>query len=180
MTIIELDKIMESEGFCTAPNLKSRVLEAAKLFNEGMAGSRPFAQPRLQEAFSTSDFPILLGKAFDVEVLAAYNDVTPELGNLATEKKVEDFEPKKLIDLFGGKDHLDDVAEKEEYKARNLRIRPLTSSNTEHPHATRHNRTGENVDGHVSPELRGEVHHLVPQVCCIFVVKDIRTCQNHK
>lgn len=120
MTIIELDKIMESEGFRTAPNLKSRVLEAAKLFNEGMAGSRPFAQARLQEAFSTSDFPILLGKAFDVEVLSAYNDVTPEWGNLATEKKVEDFEPKKLIDLFGGKDHLDDVAEKEEYKARNL------------------------------------------------------------
>lgn len=120
MSIIELDKIMESEGFRTAPNLLSRVLEAGKLFNEGMDGSKPFAGARLQEAFSTSDFPVLLGKAFDVEVLSSYEDVKPEWQNIATEKKVEDFEPKKLVDLFGGKDYLDDVAEKEEYKARDL------------------------------------------------------------
>src|SRR6185312_10286321 len=120
MTILNTGDILAQEGYRVAPSVKARILEAAKLFNEGMNASNSFASARLQEAFSTSDFPVLLGKAFDVEVLNAYQNVTPEWNDIAVEKKVKDFEKKKLVDLFGGKDYLEDVAEKEEYKVRDL------------------------------------------------------------
>lgn len=120
MDILNTGDIIAKEGYRVAPNLKARILEAAKLFNEGMNSSKPFAGARLQEAFSTSDFPILLGKAFDVETLQSYQDTPSEWQKIAVEKKVKDFEKKKLVDLFGGKDYLDDVKEKEEYKGRDL------------------------------------------------------------
>lgn len=119
MTILNTGDILAQEGFRVAPNSQSRILEAAKLFNEGIRGGG-FTSARLEEAFSTSDFPILLGKAFDVEVMQNYNDVVPEWNQIATEKRLKDFQPKKMVDLFGGKDYLDDVAEKEEYKARSI------------------------------------------------------------
>lgn len=118
MTALNTEEILATEGFRIAPTVKGRVLEAAKLFNEGMGGSN-HAQYRLQEALSTSDFPIMLGKAFQVEAIQAQKDAIKEFEDFAYETKVDDFRPKKLIDLFGS-EIFEDVAEGEEYKGGKL------------------------------------------------------------
>lgn len=118
MTVLNTADILAQEGFRTASTMKDRVIEAARLFNEGMTG-KPFARARLTEAFSTSDFPVTLSKAFDVETIQHFKDYTPEWTGFVDEFKVADFRPKKLRDLFGDNEFLD-VAEGEEYKAGTL------------------------------------------------------------
>ena len=120
MTILNTGDIIAQEGYRIAPSVKARILEAAKLFNEGARGVTAAAEYRLKEAFSTSDFPVLLGKAFDIEVQSTYKTIDPEWSKIAREAKVKDFRPKKIIDLNGGQDTFDDVAEGEEYKGASL------------------------------------------------------------
>ena len=120
MTILNTGDIIAKEGYRVAPNVKARILEAAKLFNEGARGVTAAAEYRLKEAFSTSDFPVLLGKAFDIEVQSTYREITPEWRTIARETKLKDFRPKKIIDLNGGQDTFEDVAEGEEYKSTSL------------------------------------------------------------
>jgi hypothetical protein len=120
MTILNTGDIIAQEGYRIAPSVKARVLEAAKLFNEGARGVSAAAEYRLKEAFSTSDFPVLLGKAFDIEVQSTYREITPEWRTLARETRLKDFRPKKIIDLNGGQDTFEDVAEGEEYKGASL------------------------------------------------------------
>ena len=120
MTILNTADILAQEGFRVAPSVRARVLEAAKLFNEGIRGKTAFATARLQEAFSTSDFPVLLGKAFDVEVQQTYSTIDPEWRGLARESRLRDFRPKKFIELLGGQDTFEDVLEGEEYKGASL------------------------------------------------------------
>jgi len=113
---MNIDLLAEA-GFRTAPNLKDKVLEAAKLFNEGVAGGP--AEYRLKEAMSTSDYPLLLAKGFEVEAIQAQKDAVKEYESFAYETKVPDFRPKKLRDLFGDTE-FDPVLEGEEYKADSL------------------------------------------------------------
>jgi hypothetical protein len=120
MTILNTGDIIAQEGYRVAPSVKARILEAAKLFNEGARGVSHAAEYRLKEAFSTSDFPILLGKAFDIEVQATYKEITPEWRTFARETRLKDFRPKTIIDLNGGQDTFEDVAEGEEYKSTSL------------------------------------------------------------
>lgn len=119
MDILNTGDIIAKEGYRVAPTVKARMLEAAALFNQGVRKGG-FAQARLQEAFSTSDFPTLLGMAFDIEVQQTYNTIQPEWSRLAKEAKLKDFRPKKLIDLNAGQDVFDDVAQGEEYKGKPL------------------------------------------------------------
>lgn len=120
MTILNTADILAQEGYRVAPNVQARVLEAAKLFNEGARGRSAAAEYRLKEAFSTSDFPVLLGKAFDIEVNSTYATIDPEWKKLAKETKLRDFRPKKMIDLNGGQDTFEDVLEGEEYKSTSM------------------------------------------------------------
>lgn len=96
-----------------------KAVEALTLFNEGMSGRNPFKKAALQEALTRADFNLYLGKAFDVEMLAAYEDLTPEWQKIATPTTVKDFKPKTFKDLFGGRGAFDKVAEGAEYKERN-------------------------------------------------------------
>lgn len=114
---MELDLLAEAE-FRTAPNLKSKVLGAAKLFNEAQKGGH-IALAQFREAMSTSDFPLLLSKGFEVEAIQAQKDAVKEYEAFALERKVPDFRPKKLRDLFGSTE-FEEVAEGEEYKADTL------------------------------------------------------------
>lgn len=113
---MNIDLLAEA-GFRTAPNLKEKVLEAAQLFNQGIAGGP--AEYRLKEALSTSDYPILLGKGFEIEAIQAQKDAVKEFEPFAYETKVPDFRPKKLRDLFGDTE-FEPVGEGEEYKSDSL------------------------------------------------------------
>lgn len=117
--MIERD-IIAQEGYRIASTTKARVLEAAKLFNEGATRKSHHAEYRLQEAFTTSDFPKLLGKAFEIQAIQVQKDAVAEWPQIADSYKVSDFEKKKLVDLFG-KHYFDDVAAGEEYKADTLK-----------------------------------------------------------
>lgn len=114
---MELDLLAEAE-FRTAPNMKQKVLSAAKLFNEAQKGTN-LGLAQFREAMSTSDFPILLSKGFEVEAIQAQKDAVKEYEAFALERKVPDFRPKKLRDLFGNTE-FEEVGEGEEYKADNL------------------------------------------------------------
>lgn len=122
MTILNTEDILAAEAWekRNAPSgafLKG-VIEAAQLFNEGMSGRNPIKRAMLHEALTTSDFNILLGAAFDREMLANYQDLAPEWKAIAKQSVVKDFKPKKFLELFGGRDAFDKVAQGEEYTER--------------------------------------------------------------
>lgn len=119
MSILNTGDILAQEGFRVAPNRKARILEAAKLFNEGAAHRSNHAMYRLREAFSTSDFPVLLGAAFEVEAIQAQRQVPNEFEPFALPRRVSDFRRKRLIDLFGST-YFEDVPEGGEYKGDDL------------------------------------------------------------
>jgi hypothetical protein len=128
MNVLNTGDILAKEGFRLAASVRERILEAAKLFNEGVAGKSAAAEYRMKEAFSTSDFPKLLGAAFQVEARDRYQNTTPEWQAIAQEKKVVDFRPAKVIDVNGGREAFEDVAEGEEYKGRSLSEAEFTFS----------------------------------------------------
>lgn len=109
-SFLDLDKIAEAR-----PAHLDQVLEAVRVFQAGMTGGFA-ARARLQEAFTTFDFPTLLGRGLDVELIDRYRAYTPDWTGIADTYTVPDFKPKKLRDLFGLHD-FDPVAEGEEYKA---------------------------------------------------------------
>lgn len=119
MSILNTGDILAQESFRLAPTQQARVIEAAKLFNEGAAHRSNAATFRLREAFSTSDFPVLLGKAFEVEAIQAQKDAVKDYETFAYETRVSDFRPKKLRDLFGSA-YFEDVEQGEEYKSSTL------------------------------------------------------------
>lgn len=106
------------EGFRAAPTLNERVFEAAKLFGAANNGNLN-ATAKVQEALSTSDFPLLLAKGFEVEAIKAQKDAVREFDAILYPTTHKDFRPKKLYDLFGS-GYFEDVAEGEEYKGGNL------------------------------------------------------------
>lgn len=112
-----------AEGYSWTPRREpsekylTRVGEAADLFGAALAGSKR-KMLDLQEALTTSDFPILLGSVFDRELLTRYEDVQPVWTQFCSRSTVRDFKPKKLVDLIGGRGILDPVAQGEEYPAR--------------------------------------------------------------
>lgn len=117
---IDLKEMMAHESFRTAPHLPNRIAEAARLFYAGCSGNDVLAYARMHEAMSTSDFPLLLGAAFQVTARDAYEETVPEWQSIAAIRRVNDFRPAKDIDLFGGREAFDRVKEGEEYKARTL------------------------------------------------------------
>ena len=107
------------EGFRAAPTEEERIFEAAKLFGEGRNPANFSRQNTLMEAFTTSDFPKLLGAAFEKEAMGAQKDAVKEYDLFAFEKNLSDFRPKKMVDLFGN-EYFEDVKEGEEYKGGKL------------------------------------------------------------
>jgi len=123
MTILNTEELLAAEAWekrnTPSAEYLAKAVEASKLFNEGLSGRNPFKQAMLKEALTRADFNLYLGKAFDVQMLAEYEDITPEWQKIATPTTVKDFKPKTFKDLFGGRGALDRVAEGAEYKERN-------------------------------------------------------------
>jgi len=107
------------EGFRAAPTEDERIFEAAKLFGEGRNPANFSRNNTLMEAFTTSDFPKLLGAAFEKEAMGAQKNAVKEYDLFAFEKNLSDFRKKKMVDLFGN-EHFEDVKEGEEYKGGKL------------------------------------------------------------
>ncbi|MFI8595875.1 Mu-like prophage major head subunit gpT family protein [Rothia koreensis] len=108
-SFLDLEKIAEAK-----PENLDNVVEAVRVFQKGMTGG--FAhRARLQEAFTTADFPQLLSRGLDIELMDRFKNITPDWQAVADEYTVNDFRPKKLVDLFGISD-FDDVNQGEEYK----------------------------------------------------------------
>lgn len=110
---------LQKEGFRRAATRSEKVYEAASLFARGRTSSSPLAQAVLLEAFSTSDFPILLGDAFEKQALQTYKDATFEFEPILQDATVDDFERRKLVDLWGA-EAFERVREGEEYKSAGL------------------------------------------------------------
>lgn len=98
---------------------KTRVLEARRIWQEVLDGSLR-ARATVMETMSTSDFPILLGAAYQRELLTEYQQAPAVWPRFATRAEVSDFRPKRLVDILGGRGLLDPVKEGGEYKARAL------------------------------------------------------------
>lgn len=107
------------EGFRAAPTHDERVYEAARLFTAGRTGTDHFAQARLLEAFTTDDFPVLLGDAFAKQAVAAQQAAVKEFEPILVDVTVDDFKRRKLVDLWAA-DAFETVAEGEEYKGGTL------------------------------------------------------------
>lgn len=108
-----------NEGFRKAPTHQERVFEAAQLFAKGKSGADYFKQATLLEAFSTSDFPVLLGQAFSKQAVQTQKDAVKEFEPLLVDITVDDFNRHKLVDLWSG-DAFETVKQGEEYKQGDL------------------------------------------------------------
>ena len=122
---------LATEGFRAAPSRDERVYEAAKLFAEGKSGADHFKQARLLEAFSTDDFPVLLGDAFSKQAVKAQQDAVKEFEPILTDVTVDDFNEHKLVDLWGN-DAFETVLQGEEYKGGILSETELTHKAAKH------------------------------------------------
>lgn len=110
---------IEEAGFRKAPTHAERVHEAASLFGKGRNGSNYSAQALLQEAFTTSDFPVLLGTALEQKAIAAQQAAVREFEPVLATATLPDFRRSKLVDLWGA-DEFERVAQAEEYKSGKL------------------------------------------------------------
>lgn len=110
--------IFENKGWMTAPTREERVYEASVFFGKGRRGG-PIAQAEVTEAFTTHDFPILLGDAFTKKAIAAQKAAVDEFDSILASATSPDLTRHKLVDLWGG-DAFERVAEGEEYKGGTL------------------------------------------------------------
>jgi hypothetical protein len=119
------------EGFRRASSFDEKVFEAAKLFGEGKSGADPFAQARLLEAFSTSDFPVLLADAFSKKAVQAQKDAVKEFEPILVDITVDTFDRRKLVDLWSN-DAFEAVAQGEEYKGGTMQETELDHGAAKH------------------------------------------------
>lgn len=108
------------EGYRRASSYEEKVHEAARLFGRGRNAANAMQQAILFEAFTTSDFPVLLGDAFEKTAVKAYQDTPFEFDAILHEVTVPDFKRRKLKDLWGA-DAFEPVGELEEYKGGTLK-----------------------------------------------------------
>ena len=95
----------------------TQILEARELFERAMNGNLR-ARAELEETLTRSDFPILLGAAYGRELQQEYNGIAPVWQKFAKRLTVNNFRPRKLVDIMGGRAALEKVREASEYPAR--------------------------------------------------------------
>lgn len=110
--------MFDNKGWRTAPNLEAKVFEAASFFGNGRRGNA-MAQAEVVEAFTTHDFPILLGQAFTQKAIQAQKAEVDEFDSILAKATAPDFERHKLVDLWGG-DAFERVGQGGEYKGGTL------------------------------------------------------------
>lgn len=100
------------------PDYGRKLVKAAQLVAEVRQGRRPFYH--LQEAMTTSDFPLLFGDIIDRTLLGNYMEWPNTWGNYVSRKVVRDFRTANSYAIDGGMDILDVVPEQGEYPESSL------------------------------------------------------------
>jgi len=90
-----------------------RLVEAMKLIEDVTKGRKPFHL--LQEAMTTSDFPVLFADLLDRQLLGAYREMPAIWQDFIRRGRVRDFRDAKRFSLDGAEGPLDEVDEREEY-----------------------------------------------------------------
>lgn len=96
----DLDAIIAESGrraMRRQPNAAyvARLAEAAEFLDDVLSGRR--SMHYLQEALSTSDFPLLMGDILDRQLLGRYNEITPTWQNYCKRGLVRDFRTVRRI-----------------------------------------------------------------------------------
>ena len=102
------------EGYVRATNPDDKVIEAGRLVERAQSGN-PHTMAVLMEAFTTSDFPVLLGQGLQAQAITTYKDTPKEFEDVVFDTTAPDFNRRKLVDLWGA-DEFERVHEGEEYK----------------------------------------------------------------
>jgi hypothetical protein len=97
----------------TDPRYQRSLSEAATLVAGVISGRTPMH--RLQEAMSTSDFPLLFGDIIDRSMLGTYLEWPSIWAKLARKGSVKDFRTKRQFTMDGAESVLDKVAAGTEY-----------------------------------------------------------------
>lgn len=97
------------------PTYKARLAEAAQFVADVANGRRRIHQ--LQEAMTTSDFPLLFGDIIDRQILGSYLEWDPTWAQIARRATVSDFRQVKRFAVDGGEGALSGVNEQQEYPA---------------------------------------------------------------
>lgn len=103
----------------TTPKYKQDLLEAARLYSEALAGDR-YKVLQLQEALTTSDFPLLFGDILDRQLLAAYREIPEVWRAYARRSTVPDFRLVSRHSIDGAEGPLEAVAEQAPYPGAEL------------------------------------------------------------
>jgi hypothetical protein len=119
-----VDRLFRGEGRSirglrrSDPRYIARLAETAGFIGEVLQGRRP--SYHLQEAMTTSDFPLLFGDILDRQMYANYQEAPYTWNLLVKRSTVRDFREVKRFTLEGGDTPLDKVPEKTEYPADKL------------------------------------------------------------
>jgi len=109
---------VRSVGGRDGPQYKARLKEALLLVASVYEGRRPLRV--LQEAMTTSDFPLLFGDILDRQLLGKYAE-TPQVWSLVAKRAtVRDFRSVSRFAIDGAEGVMDTVAEQAEYPARTI------------------------------------------------------------
>lgn len=92
---------------------KRKLLEASRFMSDIYSGRRPMHH--MQEALSTSDFPILLGDILDRQLLANYQEYPADYLSYVRKSTVPTFNSVKRYAVDGLEGQLDEVDELSEY-----------------------------------------------------------------
>ncbi len=101
-----------------AADYERHLAGAAALIEGVLTGRQPSWM--LQEAMTTSDFPLMFGDIMDRALLAAYREYPAVWEGYAQARTVRDFRTVNLFDLTGGTGVLSAVPERTEYPVRAL------------------------------------------------------------
>ena len=104
---------MRAHSIRRNPMYPKMLAEAAKFVAEIVKGRRPMHQ--LQEAMTTSDFPLLFGDILDRQVLAGYQEAPSTWRNYVKVSTVRDFRTVKRYAVSGAEAVLDEVKEDQQY-----------------------------------------------------------------
>lgn len=98
----------------------TRVKNAVTIVREAVELPGYMAKARLQEAFTTSDFPKLFNRAVNIQVASTFKETPAEWTAVADKLTTPNLYEAELVDMSGLDDY-EDVAEGEEFKGKALR-----------------------------------------------------------